>query len=81
MRSDLMSDRGYAIFVTAAKYVFINLLATILWVILAQAGWIYSEETIVLIYLILNCTTLILDKQQKILDKLNEAKQENNHEK
>ena len=75
-----MSDRGYEIFVTAAKYAFVNFFATVLWVILAQAGWVYSEETIVLIYLIINCTTIILAKQQKILDKLNEAKQENNHE-
>lgn len=78
-----MSDKGYAIFVTAAKYVFVNFLATVLWVILAQAGWIYSEETIVLIYLIVNCTAMILGKVQKLMDQLNEIekkqeKSENN---
>ena len=67
-----MSDRGYAIFVTAAKYAFVNFFATILWVVLAQAGWIYSEEAIVLIYLIINSTALVLGKMQKLMDKLKE---------
>lgn len=75
-----MSDRGYAIFVTAAKYAFVNFLATVLWVILAQAGWVYSEETIVLIYIIVNCTAILLGKMQKILDHLKEQNKEPVHE-
>ena len=67
-----MSDRGYAFFVTAAKYVLINILTTILWVVLAKAGFLDSEDTIVLIYLITNCTALLSGKMQKILDKLHE---------
>lgn len=74
-----MSDRGYAIFVTVAKYLLINFLATILWIMLAKANWIYSEDTIVLIYLVINCTALTDGKLQKVLDKLNEIekRQEN----
>ena len=74
-----MSDRGYAILVTGAKFLFINVLATVIWVIFAQAGWINTEDTIALFYLIINCTTLLSGKMQRILDKLNELekKQEN----
>lgn len=73
-----MSDRGYAIFVTVAKYVFINFFATVAWVILAQWGLLFSEDTIVLIYLIINCTAVLMGKIQKIMDKLNELNKEGN---
>ena len=41
-------------------------------VIIARAGWIVSEDAIVLFYLIINCTALILGKLQRILDRFNE---------
>ena len=67
-----MSDRAYAILISVAKYVFINILATVVMVIIARAGWIVSEDAIVLFYLIINCTALILGKLQQILDRLYE---------
>ena len=78
-----MSDRGYTIFLSAAKYLFLNFLATVYWIMLAKIGWLDSEDTIVLIYLIVNCTALILGKLQKVTDKLKEIekkqeKSENN---
>jgi len=65
-----MSDRAYAILIAAAKYVFLNILATVAMVIIARAGCIVSEDVIVLFYLIINCTALILGKLQRILDRL-----------
>ena len=67
-----MSDRAYAIVISVAKYVFINILATVAMVIIARAGWFVSEDVIVLFYLIINCTALILGKLQRILDRFNE---------
>ena len=67
-----MSDRAYAIVISVAKYVFINILATVAMVMIARAGWFVSEDVIVLFYLIINCTTLILGKLQQILDRLYE---------
>ena len=67
-----MSDRAYAIVISVAKYVFINILATVAMVMVARAGWFVSEDAIVLFYLIINCTALILGKLQQILDRFNE---------
>ena len=67
-----MSDRGYAILVTAAKYVLINLVAYILLPFIARTGWITLEDTIIPYFLIINCTAIILGKLQKIEDHLKE---------
>ena len=67
-----MSDRAYAIVISVAKYVFINILATVAMVMVARAGWFVTEDAIVLYYLIINCTALILGKLQRILDRFNE---------
>ena len=67
-----MSGRAYAILITAAKYVFLNILTTAAMVMIALAGWFVSEDSIVLYYLIINCTALILGKLQRILDRLYE---------
>lgn len=69
-----MSDKGYAVFVFISKYVFLNLLASVAMVILARAGWLNAEDSIVLYYLIINCTALIMGKLQKILDSLQECR-------
>lgn len=77
-----MSDRVYAILITAAKYIFLNILATVAMVMIARAGWFATEDVIVLYYLIINCTALILGKLQQILDRLNEyEKSKKNYEK
>ena len=74
-----MSDRGYAILVTAAKYVLINLVAFLLLPAIARTGWITLDDTIILYFLIINCTAIILGKLQKIEDRLKEIekKEEN----
>ena len=74
-----MSDRGYAILVTAAKYVLINILAYAIIPIFGREGWINYKDTIFLYFLIINCTAIILGKLQKIEDHLKEIekKEEN----
>ena len=67
-----MSDRGYAILVTAAKYILINILTFIFIIMLTRHGWIHSEDTMVILHAIINAAAVILGKQQKILDRLNE---------
>ena len=65
--------------VTAAKYVLINVAAYLLVPFIARTDWINQEDTVILYFLIINCTAIILGKLQKIDDRLKEIekKEEN----
>ena len=67
-----MSDRGYAILIATTKYVFINILATIVMKTLVRVGLFHSDEAIILFYMIINCTALLIGRIQRVSDKIKE---------